>query len=234
MRKSSAGYAAFLPGREGAVLSASPELFFRIEPSSGGGARIVAEPIKGTRPRGATPEEDAALAAALLADPKDRAENVMIADLTRNDLSRICRDGGVREEAICALATHAGVHHLVSRIGGELLDGVDAAAALRALFPCGSITGAPKIEAMRAIAEIEGEGRGPYCGAIGFIDDAGASTFSVAIRTAVAERRSAALRLSLPVGGGVTLRSDSDAEYEETRTKARGLLAALGAAEPAA
>lgn len=231
MTESSAAYAAFLPDERGAILSASPELFFSIEPSLNGAARIVAEPIKGTRPRGATQTEDDALAAALAADPKDRAENVMIADLTRNDLSRICRDHSVREDAICALVTHAGVHHLVSRISGDLADGVDAMAALRALFPCGSITGAPKVESMRAIADIEGEGRGPYCGAIGFVDDDGAATFSVAIRTGVAERTARGFRFTLSVGGGVTLRSDPRAEYEETKTKARGLLRALGADE---
>ena len=206
------------------VISQSPERFFAVRPDPAGRLSITAEPIKGTRRRGANPQEDARLRAELLSDPKDRAENIMIADLTRNDLSKICDDHTIREEAICEAVAHATVHHLVSRISGRLRPGVDAADALGALFPCGSITGAPKVEAMKTIAASEKSGRGPYCGAIGYIDDRGGADFSVAIRLAVAEGR----RLSIPVGGGVTLRSDPEAEYEETLTKARQFLRLAG------
>jgi para-aminobenzoate synthetase component 1 len=222
---SAAPFGAYLRHEEGAVLSNSPERFFSF---SAEGRRICAEPIKGTRPRGATPQEDEALARALLESAKDRAENIMIADLTRNDLSRVCEDGSIVEEEICALSSNAGVHHLVSRISGRLQPKATAVDALIRLFPCGSVTGAPKIEAMRAIAEIEGRGRGPYCGAIGYLDDRGSADFSVAIRLIVAERLGEGLRATVPVGGGVTLRSDPDTEYRETLLKARGSLAALG------
>lgn len=221
--RSSAAHAAFLNLGDTQIVSLSPERFFSVT-SEGGAATIRAEPIKGTRPRGATAAEDERLARALATSAKDRAENIMIADLTRNDLSRICADGSIREEAIAALQSHATVHHLVSRISGALKDGVSAADALAALFPCGSITGAPKVEAMRTIAAIEGAGRGPYCGAIGFIDDRGGADFSVAIRTAIVSGR----RVDLPVGGGVTLRSDPEAEYQETLDKAAWFLRLAG------
>lgn len=217
--RSSAPYGAFLNAGDLQIVSLSPERFFSVTPS-GGALAIRAEPIKGTRPRGATPAEDEALARALVTSAKDRAENVMIADLTRNDLSRVCADGSIREEAIAALQPHATVHHLVSRIRGVLSDGLTAADALAALFPCGSITGAPKVEAMRTIASVEGAARGPYCGAIGYIDDRGGADFSVAIRTALVSGR----RVELPVGGGVTLRSDPEAEYQETLDKAAWFL----------
>lgn len=220
---SSAAHGAYINAGDTQIVSLSPERFFSVTPGRGG-AVIRAEPIKGTRPRGATAAEDEALARALTASAKDRAENVMIADLTRNDLSRVCADGSIREEAIAELQTHATVHHLVSRISGVLRDGVSAADALAALFPCGSITGAPKVEAMRTIAAIEGAGRGPYCGAVGYVDDRGGADFSVAIRTAIVT----GTRVELPVGGGVTLRSDPDAEYQETLDKAAWFLRLAG------
>lgn len=221
---SSAPFGAFLQHGASKILSLSPERFFAVRRIDGGRLAIVAEPIKGTRPRGATPEEDARLQAELAADPKDRAENVMIADLTRNDLSKICEDHSVREEAICEAVAHATVHHLVSRISGVLRRELDAADALAALFPCGSITGAPKAQAMTVIAEIERSGRGPYCGAIGYIDDRGGADLSVAIRLAIVEGE----RLFIPVGGGVTLRSDPQAEYDETLDKAQQFLRLIG------
>ena len=142
----------------------------------------------------------------------------------RNDLSKICEDHSIQEEAICEAVTHASVHHLVSRISGVLRPGLGAVEALAALFPCGSVTGAPKVEAMKVIAALENSGRGPYCGAIGYMDDAGDADFSVAIRIAIVEKN----RLSIPVGGGVTLRSDPGAEYEETLAKARQFLRIAG------
>ena len=219
---SNAFFAACLQYDEGAVVSNSPERFFKLD----GRGRLEAEPIKGTRPRGADEDEDRALADALLRNQKDRAENIMIADLMRNDLSRVCADHSIREEAICELMTLTQAHHLVSRISGALREGVGVGAVFRALFPSGSITGAPKIEAMKAISEIERKGRGPYCGAIGYIDDRGLADFSVAIRTMMVDQAGA--RLSIPVGGGVTLLSDPAAEYEETLVKARAALAAIG------
>ena len=222
---SHAPFGAFLQFVGGAVLSDSPERMFRVTLEDGV-RRIAAEPIKGTRPRGDTPEEDVANALALSSSKKDRAENIMIADLIRNDLSRICFDDSIREDAICELRSYAAVHHLVSRISGVLRD-VSLGDVFAAIFPCGSITGAPKIEAMRTISRIEKVGRGPYCGAIGFVDARGGSDFSVAIRTMTAIRCNDAYRLHFPVGGGVTLRSDPREEYEETLFKARSFLRAL-------
>jgi len=223
---SDAFFGALLQLPEGAILSNSPERFFSVSSSATCERRIVAEPVKGTRPRGATPALDQALAKELQSDRKDRAENIMIADLMRNDLSRICNGGSIHEEDICALLSLANVHHLVSRISGELRPSVSIAEVFEALFPCGSVTGAPKIEAMNAIAKIEEIGRGPYCGAIGYVDDRGGAEFSVAIRTMIVaqDKRS----LTIPVGGGITLRSDPQKEYQETITKASAALEAIG------
>ena len=219
-RDSSSAFGACFSFGGADVISQSPERFFSVASDGERRLRIVAEPVKGTRARGKTVEDDERLLAELIADPKDRAENIMIADLTRNDLSKICDDGTICEEAICEAVTHATVHHLVSRISGRLRNDVNAADALFALFPCGSITGAPKAEAMKAIAAVEQTGRGPYCGAIGYIDDHGGADFSVAIRLAMIEGR----QLFVPAGGGITLRSDPATEYEETLTKARQFL----------
>nr|WP_305888982.1 anthranilate synthase component I family protein [Parvularcula maris] len=194
------------------VLSASPELFLSLEEGT-----LRAEPIKGTRPRGATPEEDQALLEALQADPKDRAENIMIADLMRNDLAKVCEDGTMDEPVICGVRTLPHVHHLYSRIEGRLRVGLPFAEALRAAFPCGSVTGAPKLAAMRAIAELEGEGRGPYCGTV-FAVTKERAVASVAIRTAVADHRRG--RIDARSGGGITWRSEPAAEYAETEAKA--------------
>lgn len=224
MAQGDASHGALLQYETGAIVSNSPERFFKVEEGAFGGKRIVAEPIKGTRPRGRTPQEDVSLAASLQADPKDRAENIMIADLLRNDLSRICKEDTIREDAICELLSLANVHHLVSRISGMLRDSIKPSDIFAALFPCGSVTGAPKVEAMNAIARIEGVGRGPYCGAIGYIDDRGFADFSVSIRTVIIENE----RVTLPVGGGVTLRSSPREEYEETIVKANAALKVLG------
>ncbi|MEO0879290.1 MAG: anthranilate synthase component I family protein [Pseudomonadota bacterium] len=224
---SDAPYGAFFQYKGGDIISNSPERFFKVT-GDGDARRIVVEPIKGTRPRGATPDEDQELARSLLTDPKDRAENIMIADLMRNDLSIICDDQSIKEDAICALESYASVHHLVSRISGVLRKDVTAVDILKALFPSGSITGAPKIEAMRKIAIAEPVGRGPYCGAHGFIDDRGFSDFSVSIRTMIAENHDEGKKLTFPVGGGITARSAATAEHAETLVKARSFLRALG------
>ena len=205
-----APYAARLRVGGGTILSASPELFLRTE-----GRRVTAEPIKGTAPRGATPDEDAGLAAALAASEKDRAENVMIADLLRNDLAKVAEDDSIDVPDLCALRTLPSVHHLVTRVTGTLRGDCGFAEALRAAFPCGSITGAPKRAAMEIIARLEGEGRGVYCGAILAVSDA-AGVASVPIRTGVYGDGV----LSVRTGGGITVLSDPEAELSETRDKA--------------
>ncbi len=218
-----APYAALIEVEEGAVLSASPELFLRVEDGT-----VTAEPIKGTRPRGATRGEDEANAAALLADEKDRAENVMIADLMRNDLSKVARDWSVQADPVCALRTMPRVHHLYSRVTAELREGLGPVEALRAAFPCGSITGAPKPAAVSVIAALEGEGRGPYCGTVFAIPPKGPAVFSVAIRTGVLTREGGRARLDVRTGGGVTVLSDPGAEWEETDAKAYPFRAMTG------
>ena len=187
--------------------------------------KIVAEPIKGTCKREDAGADDEDLKFALAKSEKDRAENIMIADLMRNDLSKICKDHSIREDAICEVMTLPGVHHLVSRISGDLRSEITIAEIFTALFPSGSVTGAPKIAAMNAIAKTEGVGRGPYCGALGYIDDAGLADFSVGIRLAVAPNDER--KIYLPVGGGVTRRSDPFNERAETMVKARSAFRAV-------
>lgn len=205
-------FGAFLDLGTASVISASPELFLQRE-----GDHIVSEPIKGTRPRSDDADLDRALVNELCADPKDRAENIMIADLIRNDLAKVCRDGSIREPVLCGVRSLPHVHHLCSRIEGELRAGTLFADALAAAFPCGSVTGAPKLAAMEAIAELEGEGRGPYCGAV-FAITRGRAVASVAIRTATVNEQ--LCRVDARSGGGVTILSDPEAEFEETLDKA--------------
>ena len=209
-----------------AILSASPEPFLAVDRAGA----VKADPIKGTRPRGWTPDEDRALARELLASGKDRAENVMIVDVLRNDLGRVCRPGSVRVPRLCRLERTAAVQHLVSTVTGQLAPGRDAFDLLAASFPGGSITGAPKIRAMELLEELEPVRRGPYTGALGWIGPDGAMATSIIIRTFVADGE----RLSLHVGGGITYQSDPAAEWEETVAKARGPLAAIGGVEVAA
>jgi len=217
--------AAFLVGEGGATASISPERFLRVARGPGGALLAAAEPIKGTAARGLTPADDAAARAALLGSAKDRAENVMIVDLLRNDLAKVCRDGTMAVPVLCEARAFAGVHHLVSRIEAEIRPRLGAVDVLQAAFPCGSITGAPKIEAMRFILEAEGRPRAAYTGAVGYVDDAGEADFSVAIRTAAFEGS----RFSYGIGGGVTALSDPQAEYQETEAKAATFLRAIGA-----
>ena len=226
IRQSAAPFGAYLNYDDVALMSNSPERFFKLVPEADS-MHIITEPIKGTAPRGKIREEDERFAAALISDEKERAENIMIADLNRNDLSRICLDETIREDEICALHSYATVHHMVSKISGQLRRGVDFADVLKAMFPCGSITGAPKIEAMNTIARTEELGRGPYTGTIGYIDDRGGSDFSICIRTMIAEKMEDDWRLTLPVGGGITALSDPEREYEETLLKAEAFLSAL-------
>lgn len=215
-----AALAAYLDHGTHVVLSASPELFLRYDPSSRG---VETRPIKGTRPRGACPAEDAQLRAELLASAKDRAENVMIVDLLRNDLARVARTGSVAVPALCIAEAHPTVHHLVSTVTAELAPGHDALDLVRATFPGGSITGAPKLRAMEVIAELEPVARGVYCGAIGWIGLDGAMMLSVAIRTMTLAGQVAVVH----AGGGITARSVPLEEYRETLDKVRGIIAAL-------
>jgi para-aminobenzoate synthetase component 1 len=201
------------------VISASPERFLRRR-----GDLIETRPIKGTRPRGDTARLDRRLAAELRRSEKDRAENVMITDLARNDLGRVARYGSVRVRRLCALERHPGVHHLVSVVEAHLAEGVQPADIVRATFPPGSVTGAPKMRAMEIIEELEPVRRGVYCGSLGWIDPSGDLELSVAIRTFVA---SAGL-LTLHVGGAVVADSDPAGEWHETMHKGARLLAAAG------
>lgn len=201
------------------VASASPELFLRLE-----GDRVVTRPIKGTRPRGRDAATDRALREELLASAKDRAELLMIVDLERNDLGRVCRTGTVTVPELRAVESHPRVHHLVATVEGRLAPGRGPVDVLRATFPGGSITGAPKRRAMEIIEELEPVRRGVYTGAIGFIGFDGSMELSIAIRTLVFRGG----RVFLHVGGGVVADSDPLKEYEETLHKAAGLVEAVG------
>jgi para-aminobenzoate synthetase component 1 len=213
-----APFAAYLDFGGTVVASSSPERFLKLRDG-----RVETRPIKGTRPRGATPAEDDALALELLASEKDKAENVMIVDLLRNDLSRVCRDDSVQVPELCILETYATVFHLVSTVVGELLPDAAAIDLLKASFPGGSITGAPKIRAMEIIAELEPTQRGPYCGSIGYLSFTGDMDSSIVIRTYAIKDGT----VTFQAGGGIVADSRPDAEYEETLDKARALMAAL-------
>lgn len=194
------------------LLSFSPELFFALE-----GRQATTRPMKGTATRGTTPAKDAANVAVLAADPKQRSENLMIVDLLRNDLSRVAKPGTVAVPELFAVETYPTVHQLVSSVTGELQDGLDAVDVIRALFPCGSITGAPKIRAMEIIAEREIAPRGVYCGAIGRIAADGDAAFNVAIRTMVMRESETVARLGL--GSGIVADSKAADEWRECLAK---------------
>ena len=206
-----------------AILSASPEPFLSVTHDG----FVATDPIKGTRPRGRDRTEDRALARELLQSGKDRAENVMIVDVVRNDLGRVCLPGSVRVPRLCRLERTATVQHLVSTVTGRLSPGMGAFNLLASSFPGGSITGAPKIRAMELLEGMEPVRRGPYTGAAGWIGADGAMQTSILIRTFVAD----GARLTLHVGGGITYRSDPAAEWDETVDKARGPLSAIGGRE---
>lgn len=196
------------------ILSRSPELFFEIEKPG----TIRTRPMKGTAPRDADPVVDRELAATLAQDQKNRAENLMIVDLLRNDLSRICEVGSVKVPKLFDIETFATVHQMVSQIEGKLLRGTNVSDLFHALFPCGSITGAPKIRAMEILDELEPQPRDVYCGAIGWMAPDGSSRFSVAIRTMIVFDDTHAV---LNVGGGIVYDSTAASEYEEALWKAR-------------
>lgn len=200
------------------IASSSPERFVTVI-----GDEVEARPIKGTAKRSPDAHEDARLAAALMASEKDRAENVMIVDLLRNDLSRVCRPESVKVPSLCGLESYAAVHHLVSVVTGRLEAGAGAVDLLGAGFPGGSITGAPKIRAMEIITEIERHARGVYCGSIGWLGFDGSMDLSIAIRTVTFRNGEAFFH----AGGGVTMLSDGPAEHEETLTKATRIFQAF-------
>lgn len=211
-------------GTRGALLSASPELLLEYD-----GAVARTRPIKGTAPRGADAESDAANAAGLLASAKDLAELAMIVDLERNDLGACAVPGGVRVDAFPRLETYATVHHLVADVAARVRPDVDAWELLARLFPGGSITGAPKLAAMDAIAALEREGRGFFTGSLGYVDTRGRAAWNILIRTLVWRPRADGVdgEVSFHVGGGITWSSDPDAEERETAHKGAGLLRAL-------
>ena len=211
-----------LPGL--GLVSHSPERFLSVE-----GRRVRTRPIKGTRPRGATPAEDAALAAELEASDKDRAENLMIVDLMRNDLARVCEPGSVEVTALNVVEGFPNVWHLVSTVEGDLAEGRDLADLIAAAFPPGSITGAPKHQAMRVIAELEPGPRGPWCGSLFRIDPDGTMDSSVLIRTAAFVESPDGWRWRALAGAGITADSDPVSERLETEAKISGLRQALGA-----
>jgi para-aminobenzoate synthetase component 1 len=215
-QRSPSPYSAFLrvSNLGNAVISSSPELFYQTR-----GDRIVTRPIKGTRPRGATPAEDQAQLAELIASPKDRAELAMIVDLERNDLGRICTYGSIRVTEPSVIESFETVHHQVATIEGRLRPEVGPMDVVRAVFPGGSITGAPKIRAMEIIDELEPNRRGVYTGAIGYSSAGGNSAFNIAIRTMVVEGH----RVSYQVGGGIVADSDPQLEFEETMHKGRAM-----------
>lgn len=196
-----------------AILSRSPELFFATDAQG----RIETRPMKGTAPRASNPAHDAALKLELQNSIKNRAENLMIVDLLRNDLSRVCQPGSVRVPQLYAIESYATVHQMVSQVTGEMLPGTRPSDIFAALFPCGSITGAPKIRAMEIIHELESGPRGIYCGAIGWLGPDGSAAFNVAIRTL----QLAGDEARFGVGGGIVADSTPAGEYEEALWKAR-------------
>ena len=217
---SPAPFGAFLECGDHIYASNSPERFLKLDDQG----LIEARPIKGTAPRSKNDAEDRAYAHALLRSEKDRAENTMIVDLLRNDLSRIARTGSVRVPTLCGLETYANVHHLVSIVEATLKPEKDLFDVIRATFPGGSITGAPKIKAMEIIAREEKIPRGAYCGSIGYLSFDGRMDLSIAIRTATITND----EIMVSAGGGITLLSEPEAEYRETLIKAERLFKAFG------
>lgn len=218
-RTGAVGHGAYVDlGVGPVVVSRSPELFFKVE-----GRKIVTRPMKGTRPRGRDAVEDQAIIAELRGAEKDRAENLMIVDLLRNDMSRLARVGSVRVPALFAVESYATVHQMTSTVEAELAGPPTLPGLMSALFPCGSVTGAPKIRAMQIIREVEPHARGVYCGAVGWMSPDGAADFSVAIRTLSVTGD----RIVMNVGGGLTHGSTAQGEWEEALWKARFVKAAV-------
>ncbi|MBW3541460.1 MAG: aminodeoxychorismate synthase component I [Planctomycetes bacterium] len=217
-QRNPAPFAGYFAADDWAVASASPERFLCVRDGE-----VETRPIKGTRRRGFRPEADLFTRDELRESEKDTAENVMIVDLLRNDLSRVCRPGSVRVPRLCAVETYETVQHLVSEVRGTLMAGRDVWDLLAAAFPGGSITGAPKVRAMEIIAELEPTVRGPYCGSLLYVGFDGNADSSILIRTFTCRRG----WVQFPVGGGIVAQSHPAAEYDETLDKAAGMLRAL-------
>jgi anthranilate synthase component 1 len=211
-------FAALLRYEDFALLSSSPERLVSIR-----GNTVATRPIAGTRPRGATPEADAALIRSLLDNEKERAEHVMLIDLERNDLGRVCIGGSVRVDEYMSVETYAHVHHIVSNVSGRLRTDVSPIGVIRALFPGGTITGCPKVRCMEIIAELEAVGRGAYTGSIGYLNRDGSCDLNILIRTITAQGGAFKFR----AGAGIVADSNPAQELAETRAKAEGLLRAL-------
>jgi anthranilate synthase component 1 len=210
------------PGGPLRVIGASPEMHARFEHGL-----VTVRPIAGTRRRGATDQEDARLAEELLADPKERAEHVMLVDLGRNDVGRVARYGTVRVPDLMVIENYSHVMHIVSTVEGRARDGLDAFDVLRATFPAGTLSGAPKVRAMQIIEELEGERRGPYGGCVGYFSFGGPMDTCITIRTIVMRGDACAVQ----AGAGIVADSDPASEYHETLNKARALLVAIDEAE---
>jgi anthranilate synthase component 1 len=204
------------------LVGASPEMLVRVE-----GRRVETRPIAGTRPRGKSPEEDCAIEEELLRDEKERAEHLMLVDLGRNDLGRVCRYGSVQVPTFMKVERYSHVMHLVSSVVGELQPELDALEVLRACFPAGTVSGAPKVRAMEIIDELEPDARGIYAGAVGYLDFSGNMDTCIAIRTIHLAEGVA----SVQAGAGIVADSDPEREYDETCNKARALIAAIEQAE---
>ncbi len=213
-----APFAGYFAHDDWVVASASPERFVCVNDGE-----VETRPIKGTRSRRSGPEADLFTRDELRESEKDQAENVMIVDLLRNDLSRVCAPGSVRVPELCRVETYETVQHLVSEVRGRLAGGKSAWDLLRAVFPGGSITGAPKVRSMEIIAELEPTARGPYCGSLFYVGYNGEADSSILIRTFTIRNG----WIQCPVGGGIVAQSDPAAEYEETLVKAEGMLRAL-------
>ena len=217
-KRNSAPFGGFFDLGKAQIISASPERLISLRDG-----HVETRPIKGTRRRTRYPEVDHLTGNELEASEKDRAENTMIVDLMRNDLSRVCTDTSVAVTQLCEIEQYESVIHLVSAVEGQLHDPCDIVDLLRAVFPGGSITGAPKVRAMQLISELEPTARGAYCGSLGYIGFDGNADFNILIRTITASDG----WWQIPVGGGIVSQSEPVAEFEETRTKAAGMLRAL-------
>jgi anthranilate synthase component 1 len=219
-RANPAPFAGLLAFEDWAMASSSPERLVSVR-----GHSVETRPIAGTRPRLAN-DDEAAMILELMAHPKERAEHVMLIDLERNDLGRICRPGSVRVDEMMTVESYEHVHHIVSNVRGDLRDGITPGQVIAAVFPGGTITGCPKVRCMQIIAELEGEGRGPYTGALGYLDCDGDMDLNILIRSAWM----AGTQVHFRAGAGLVIDSIAESELEETRAKARGLLRALESA----
>lgn len=221
-RQNPAPFAGLATWGQSAIVSSSPERLVRVT-----GDVVETRPIAGTRPRSSEQARDLDYSRELLAHPKERAEHVMLIDLERNDLGRVCVPGSVRVDELMGLESYAHVHHIVSNVRGVKRPEVTPGEVIRAVFPGGTITGCPKVRCMEIIAELEGGPRGPYTGAMGYLNRDGSLDFNILIRTLVMEGS----RVGFRAGAGIVADSEPEAELAETRAKARGLLLALGAAD---